>query len=96
MVARRTLFKNLQDGPMRIQGGLLFRIISRVGKKSGVDTSLNSINTLDDNSIDIGMNKDIIKNFGPDSVHKFAAAVCHDVRFLCLPFTMKLRGKVLK
>ena len=81
---------------MKIQGGLLFRIISRVGKKPGVDASLNSINTLDNNSIDIGMNEGVIKNFGPDSMHKLTAAVCHDVRLLCSPFTMKHRGKVLK
>jgi hypothetical protein len=79
-----------------IQGGLLFRIISGVGKKPGVDASLDSINTLDDNSVDVGMNEIVVKNFGPDSMHKFAAAVCHDVRFLCSPFTMKHRGKVLK
>jgi hypothetical protein len=96
IVARRTLIKNLQDGPMRIQGGLLFWIISGVGKKPGVDASLDSINTLDDDSIDIGMNEDVVKNFGPDSMHKFSAAVCHDVGFLCPPFTMKHGGKVLK
>ena len=81
---------------MRIQGGLLLRIISGVGKKPGVDASLNSINTLDDNSKDIGMNEVVVKNFGPDSMHKFTTAVCHDVGFLCSPFTMKHRGKVLK
>jgi hypothetical protein len=81
---------------MRIQGGLLFRVISRISKKPGVDASLNSINTLDDNSIGIGMNEVVIKNFGPDSMHKFATAVCHDVGFLCSPFTMKHRDKVLK
>jgi hypothetical protein len=81
---------------MTIQGSLLFRIISGVGKKPGVDASLDSINTLDDNSIDICMNEIVIKNFGPDSMHKFTAAVCHDVGFLRSPFTMKHRGKVLK
>ena len=81
---------------MRIQGGLLFGIISRVSEKPGIDASLNSINTLDDNSVDIGMNEVIVKNFGPDSMHKFAAAVCHDVSFLCSPFTMKHGDKVLK
>ena len=81
---------------MGIQGGLLFRIIGGVGKKPGVDASLDSINTLDNNSIDIGMNEGVIKNFGPDSMHKLMVAVCHDVGFLCLPFTMKHGGEVLK
>jgi hypothetical protein len=81
---------------MRIKDGLLFRIIGRVGKKPGVDASFNSINTLDDNSINICMNEVVVKNLGPDSMHKFMAAVCHDVGFLCSPFTMKHGGKVLK
>ena len=81
---------------MGIQGGLLFRIIGGVGKKPGVDASLDSINTLNDNSIDVRMNEVIVKNFGPDSMHKFAAAVRLDVRFLCSPFTMKHGGEVLK
>ena len=81
---------------MRIEGGLLFRIISRVSEKPGVDVSLNSINTLDDNSIDISVNEVVVKNFSPDSMHKFTPAVCHDVRFLCSPFTMKHGDKVLK
>jgi hypothetical protein len=60
---------------MRIQSNLLLRIISGVGKKPRINTPLNSINTLDDNSIDIGMNEVIIKNFAPDGMHKFTAAV---------------------
>lgn len=98
IVARRTLFKNIQDGPtsMRIQGGLLFRIISRVGKKPGVDASLNPVNALDDNSIGIVMNEEVVKNFCPDGMHKFTTAVRHNVGFLCSPFTMKCRCKVLK
>ena len=74
---------------MKILSNLLFRIISRVGKKSRIDSSLNSINTLDDNSIVVGMNEVVVKNFVPDGMHKFTAAVRHDVYFLCSPFTMK-------
>jgi hypothetical protein len=81
---------------MRTLGNLLFRIIGRIGKKSGIDTSLNSINALNDNSVDVGMDEIVIKNFAPDSMHEFTAAVCHDVYFLRSPFTMKCGDEVLK
>jgi hypothetical protein len=48
---------------------LLLRVISRVGKKLGVDAPLNPVDTFDNNAIVVGVNEVVIQDFIPNGLH---------------------------
>ena len=63
----------------------LFQIVCRISKKPWVDTALNSIKTLDDHTIPIGMKEFVIQNFSPDTMQELSAAMREDLLFLSVP-----------
>jgi len=72
-----------------MRSNLLLWIICRIGKKSWINAPLNTINAFDDNAIFACLNKIIIEEFTPHSVHKLTMAVCKDLLLLSAPFGVK-------
>jgi hypothetical protein len=61
---------------------LLFGVVCRICKYPWVYSSFNAVKTPDYNAIGISMNKVIIKQEPPNSVHDFTAAVGQQISLL--------------
>lgn len=65
---------------------LLLRIVCRVSENTGIDTSPDAVNALDDDTVAICFDKLVVEHQFPDLVHELAPAVGENRRFPCLAF----------
>lgn len=74
----------------------LFWIISRVGENPRVNSSLSTINALDDNAIGTSVEEIVIENNAPYILHQLTTTMSQNMVLLAPPSAMKIGGKILK
>jgi len=67
----------------------LFWIIRRICKDPRINASLDAVKALHYNPIFVGVDKFIVQDDAPNSMHQFASAVRQDLSALGLPLAVK-------
>lgn len=64
---------------------LLFWIVGGIGKYSRIDSSCDTIKTLNHNTVLVGLNEVIVQEKPPDGMHKLALAVGENIFIFLFP-----------